>query len=107
MLIRDLLLTESPKEVKTWINLVTDYDLHEIRNNTQVVKRQVQVNRVTTRLEKLKVMTTLKFNNDKLQEISKLPNWSTWLKSSDGKSVSREIKKIFDDNKEFMRKLQI
>lgn len=39
-----------------------------------------------------------------LVEISQLEQWDKWMSGMDGKSVMREIERIYTNNTEFMKK---
>jgi hypothetical protein len=74
-----------------------------VRNNSMKVRKQFQ----QSSKDNLSVMGMKSFLfelNTMLIKISEISQWDQWRNSPDGKSVMREVDKIYNDNLNLMKK---
>lgn len=96
------ILNEAPRDIKLLVLLATGYDINQIRNRSDKVKNQFKL--LTTESSSAAMKNFLMKLNLMLIEISQAPHWEEWTNSTDGKSVMREIERLYADNIEFMKK---
>ena len=98
-------LFEAPKDIKLSVALITGHDVYALRNNSIKVKTQFQKLGDTPN-NRIAMRSYLFHINQLIFEISQLPQWNTWSTTNDGKTVSRELDKIYFDNMNFMKRFQ-
>lgn len=99
------IINEAPRDIKMLVLLSSGFSIDQIRNNSNKVKAQFKQSKTKSSAAAMKAF--LSQLNFMLIEVTHLPQWETWEASADGKSVMREIERIYSDNTEFIQKYSI